>query len=252
VGPPPGFGRPGVGPQGYGQPGFGQPGFGGPGFGQPGFGGPAFGQPGFGQPGFGQPFGGFNPGGPFREGMRPKRRPIVLTIGLLLLLGSIGGIAFAIVSLVRAASLDDADIVATGRAGSRTMSFERAANDPAEYTIYAQTFGTSASSLVRSIICQVTADDGSTTTVDGGTDGSTTTINDRTVVGGFSVPPGAVSVDCQSRLDVTSTVFVAKGGPPEIGRGIVLILVGVGGLIVGIVVTIIGSRRRWVPIDLPT
>jgi hypothetical protein len=51
---------------------------------------------------------------------------------------------------------------------------------------------------------------------------------------------------------VTSTVFVAKGGPPEIGRGIVLILVGVGGLIVGIVVTIIGSRRRWVPIDLPT
>jgi len=93
--------------------------------------------------------------------------------------------------------------------------------------------------------CSITFGDGTTTSVNGSRQATSVNLNGKASIGYFDAPVGAITVRCTSSLG-TYPLFVAEGGPRLDLSDFGLIFGGLAALVVGIILTIIGARRRWV------
>jgi len=72
-------------------------------------------------------------------------------------------------------------------------------------------------------------------------------LNGQASIGYFDAPVGPIAVRCDSASG-TYRIFVAEGGPRLSLSAFGLIFGGVGAVVLGVILTIIGARRRWVAV----
>lgn len=225
-----------------------------PGWGQRPPGGPP---PGWGQ----QPPGGqppFAPGGAWQSGppgMVRKRRKGLLALGIVLTVAGLGGLATGILRIIDAADIPDDDIVARGRVGGGAVTFERDEDMPVEYTIYLDS-DSSRSDIVEDFVdsteCTVTLPGGDTVSIDGDDLSTSVNLNGTANVGSFDAPAGTIEVACSSGFADGVSMLVVKGGPRLGLAAFAWLFGGIAVLVAGIVLTIVGSIRRWRPADPST
>ncbi len=178
-----------------------------------------------------------------------KRRPIVLVLGLLFLVGGIVAGTIGVLDIIDAVSIPDDEVAVRGRTGEQ-MDFSREASDPERWTIYLDSTSSNSDivdSETASTRCEISLSDGSSASVNGARQVSSVNLNGQASIGYFDAPVGPVAVRCDSSSG-TFRVFVAEGGPRLGLSQFGLIFGGVGALVLGIILTIIGARRRWVAV----
>ena len=190
---------------------------------------------------------GWGTSAPFGRNMIRKRRPIVLFIGLMLIVGGIIAGTIGVVGIVDAVSIPEDEIAVNGIIG-QPMQFERTATDPQRWTVYIVTGASgedSTDTATGSTRCTATLSDGTTASINGARQATSVNLNGKASVGYFDAPIGPISVLCESSYG-TYPVFVAEGGPRLAVSDFGFVFGGVGALVIGIILTIVGARRRWV------
>ena len=184
-------------------------------------------------------------------GMEKRRRPVLLTIGVVLMLLGTAGVALGIVRIVDAVRIPEDEIMGRSFVGGPPIQFERTDDQPDEFTIYLDTGSTNSSTtdrLVDATTCTIALPDGSTLRRDGNDLSMSVNLDGTANVGSFRTGSGTVNVSCSSGRASGIALLVAEGGPRLSLAAFGYLFGGVGLLVVGIILTIVGSIKRWRPI----
>ncbi len=183
--------------------------------------------------------------------MEKRRRPVVLAIGIVALVTGLAGLAMGVVRIVDAVRIPDDEIVGRSFVGGPPIQFERADDQPDEFTIYLDT-DTSNSDATERVVdatsCTITLPDGSTVRRDGNDLTMSVNLNGTANVGSFRTGSGTVSVSCTSSRANGTPTLIAEGGPRLDLASFGYLFGGIALLVVGIILTIVGAIKRWRPV----
>lgn len=191
--------------------------------------------------------------------VRRSRRPGLLVLGGLLVVGGAVALGLSILTAVRDAGPDPADIVAEGTVaaldGSPTepARFTAGGDDPFTVWIEINDFNdANDDTIVASTACAAELANGDTPEFQGNRQGNAITVDDKSTVGWFTAAEGTVEVSCehvpfgrigrQGLLREEHDFVVVRGKPAALTSVFVLMPAGIIALMLGIVVL-----SRWAP-----
>ena len=191
--------------------------------------------------------------------VRRQRRPGLLVLGAVLIVGGVVALGLSILTAVRDAGPADEDIVAGGTVaaldGSPTepARFTAGGDDPFTVWIDIDNFNDgNDDTIVASTACTADLADGETADFQGNRQGSAITVNDESTVGWFTAAEGTVEVTCEhvpfgrigrrGLLREEHDFIVVRGKPAPLTSVFVLMPTGIIALMAGIWVL-----TRWAP-----
>ena len=191
--------------------------------------------------------------------VRRSRRPGLLVLGAVLILGGVVALGTSILTAVRDAGPDPDDVVAEGTVaaldGSPTepARFTAGGDDPFTVWIGIDTFNDADDdTIIASTACTAALADGDTADFQGNRQGNAITVNDESTVGWFTAAEGTVEVSCEhvpfgrvgrrGLLRDEHAFLVVQGKPAPLTSVFILMPLGIVALIIGIFVL-----ARWAP-----
>jgi hypothetical protein len=191
--------------------------------------------------------------------VRRQRRPGLLVLGAVLIVGGVVALGLSILTSVRDAGPADEDIVAEGTVaaldGSSTepARFTAGGDDPFTVWIDIDSFNdANDDTIVASTACTADLAGGETAAFQGNRQGHAITVNDESTVGWFTAAEGTVEVTCEhvpfgrigrrGLLREEHDFIVVRGKPAPLTSVFVLMPAGIIALMAGIWVL-----TRWAP-----
>lgn len=191
--------------------------------------------------------------------VRRSRRPGLLVLGVLLILGGILALGLSILTAVRDAGPDPDDVVAEGTVaaldGSPTESARFTAGGADPFTVWIEIDGFNDfndDTIVASTACAADLADGDTADFQGNRQGNAITVNDESTVGWFTAAEGTVEVTCEhvpfgrvgrrGLLREEHDFLMVRGKPAALTSVFILMPLGIIALMLGIFVL-----SRWAP-----
>lgn len=191
--------------------------------------------------------------------VRRQRRPALLVLGVVLVVGGAAALGLSILTSVRDAGPDPDDVVAEGT----VAALDGSPNDPARFTAGGSDPFTvwieiddlndaDDDTIIASTACTADLAGGETADFQGNRQGNAITVNDQSTVGWFTAAEGTVEVHCEhvpfgrigrrGLLREEHDFVVVAGKPAALTSVFVLMPAGILALMAGIFVL-----ARWSP-----